>query len=135
MKAIHIVIIVAFGIAIGYVVSQMGNSVQYVSFPAAEELNKENPSKIFHVVGFLNKEKPIVYDPAKDANYCSFYAKDTVGNERFVVYHSAKPTDFERTQRIVLEGKPEGDHFEASKILSKCPSKYQDEAKAEKEGR
>jgi cytochrome c-type biogenesis protein CcmE len=51
---------------------------------------------------------------------------DEKGKESKVVYHNPEPTDFERSEKIVIVGSMEGDHFEASKILLKCPSKYTD---------
>ena len=46
-----------------------------------------------------------------------------------VVYHNSKPTDLEKSERVVLKGKMEADHFECKDILLKCPSKYKDEMK------
>jgi len=40
------------------------------------------------------------------------------------VFSGSKPQDFERSEQIVLTGKMEGGEFRASKILMKCPSKY-----------
>jgi cytochrome c-type biogenesis protein CcmE len=40
------------------------------------------------------------------------------------VLNGAKPQDFERSEKLVLIGKMENDTFYASKILMKCPSKY-----------
>ena len=54
----------------------------------------------------------------------TFYMIDNNGTESKVVLRSTKPQDFERSEKIVIIGKMEGDHFEASKILLKCPSKY-----------
>jgi cytochrome c-type biogenesis protein CcmE len=51
---------------------------------------------------------------------------DEKGKESKVVYHNPEPTDFDRSEKIVIVGKMDGDHFEASKILLKCPSKYTD---------
>jgi cytochrome c-type biogenesis protein CcmE len=52
-----------------------------------------------------------------------------------VVYRNAKPQDIERTEKVVLIGNYKGDHFEASSILSKCPSKYNEELSKENLGR
>ena len=88
---------------------------------------KENPNKEYHVVGSLNKTMPMVYDPMKDANKFEFYVNDTLGNVSKVIYRNTKPQDIEKTERIVLIGAYQEDHFEASQILSKCPSKYNEE--------
>ena len=41
-----------------------------------------------------------------------------------IVFTGTKPQDFERSEQIVLTGKMVGEEFHASKILMKCPSKY-----------
>ena len=63
-------------------------------------------------------------DATKDANYFSFYMRDTVGNECKVVYTGTKPEDFDKSDKIVLVGQMNKDAFHASHILMKCPSKY-----------
>jgi cytochrome c-type biogenesis protein CcmE len=40
---------------------------------------------------------------------------------------ATKPQDFERSEQIVLTGSMNGDTFEASDMLLKCPSKYKDQ--------
>jgi cytochrome c-type biogenesis protein CcmE len=127
MKAIHIIGIVVLGVAIAVVISMYNNSSEYVSFDYASELAVENPNKKYHIVTVLNEEKPMHYDPRTDANYFEFYAIDSLGVERKVVYRKPKPQDFERTDKIVLEGYDRGTHFEATNILLKCPSKYQED--------
>jgi cytochrome c-type biogenesis protein CcmE len=49
---------------------------------------------------------------------------DNNGEEQLVHFAGSKPQDFERSEQIVLVGKYENDTFQASKILMKCPSKY-----------
>ena len=43
-----------------------------------------------------------------------------------VVYNNPKPANFEDAESVVVEGKMNGDVFEAEYILVKCPSKYND---------
>ena len=38
-----------------------------------------------------------------------------------------KPTDFEKSQRVVMKGSMVGETFECQEIILKCPSKYTDE--------
>ena len=59
-----------------------------------------------------------------DANVFTFYMVDNKGMECKVVLHKNKPQDFERSEQIVLIGQMNGQQFEASDILMKCPSKY-----------
>lgn len=130
MKLIHIVGIIVMGVLIAVVISMYNNSSQYVSFEGAEQMAIENPEKSYHVVVELNKEKPMLYEPQRDPNHFEFYAIDSLGVERLVVFQDAKPADFERTDKIVLEGVARKDFFEAREILLKCPSKYEEEIAA-----
>ena len=113
---------VIIALAIGAIVSMYGDASTYENF----EVAKENPGKEYHIVGVLNREKEKYYDPQKDANYFTFYLIDEKGIESKVVYHNPEPADFDRSEKIVIVGSMEGEQFEASKILLKCPSKYTD---------
>jgi cytochrome c-type biogenesis protein CcmE len=122
MKKIHIIGIIIIAVAIGAILTTLKSTSTYASFEEAAK----SPGTEFHVVGKLNKEKEAVYDPTVNANLFSFYMIDNKGNERLVLLHKNKPQDFERSEQIVLIGSIEGDAFEASDILMKCPSKYND---------
>jgi len=50
-----------------------------------------------------------------------------LGASTKVVYKNAKPTDFEKSQRVVMKGSMVGGTFECQEIILKCPSKYTDE--------
>jgi cytochrome c-type biogenesis protein CcmE len=119
MKKSSIIGIIIIAIAIGVIISTYADSSTYGSFSDARESQTE-----LHVVGQLNKQKKLVYNPQEDANYFAFYLLDKQGKECKVVFSGAKPQDFERSEEIVLTGKMVGDEFKASKILMKCPSKY-----------
>lgn len=106
-------------IAIGVIISTYADSSTYGSFAEAKEVQKE-----LHVVGKLNKEKEMFYNPQKDANYFSFYMVDNKGTECKVIFNGTKPQDFERSEQIVLTGEMQNGNFYANKILMKCPSKY-----------
>ena len=120
MKKTHIIAIVIIAIAIGAILSTLADSSTYASFRVAEE----EPSKTFHVVGKLNKDKPQEYNPKVDADLFSFFLVDNEGKEKQVQLHKAKPQDFEKSEQIVVIGKMEAGNFVASDILMKCPSKY-----------
>ncbi|MEI2750338.1 MAG: cytochrome c maturation protein CcmE [Ferruginibacter sp.] len=79
------------------------------------------------MIAKLDKTQPIEYDPINNPNYLAFYAVDSLGGKTKVIYHNSKPTDIEKSERIVLKGKMEKDHFECKDILLKCPSKYKDD--------
>ncbi|MFA6083010.1 cytochrome c maturation protein CcmE [Mucilaginibacter sp.] len=119
MKKSSILGIVVIAIAIAVIISTYSNTSTYGSFNDAKESKSE-----LHVVGHLNKQKELFYDATKDANYFSFYMKDNKGEECKVIFTGTKPQDFERSEQIVLTGQMQGKEFHASKILTKCPSKY-----------
>jgi cytochrome c-type biogenesis protein CcmE len=122
MKKSSIIGLIIIGIAIAAIVSMYGDASTYENF----EVAKENPGKEYHVVGTLNKDKEKYYNPQKNANYFTFYLRDQKGEECKVIYHNPEPPDFDRSEQIVIVGSMEGENFEASKILLKCPSKYTD---------
>lgn len=122
MKKTHIIGIVLIAVAIGAILSTLYDSSTYASFGEAFEAEGTE----YHVVGQLNKDKEMVYDPSRNADLFSFWMVDNEGEEKLVHLHKAKPQDFERSEQIVLIGKAQGDAFHAREILMKCPSKYND---------
>ncbi|MCB0718471.1 MAG: cytochrome c maturation protein CcmE [Bacteroidetes bacterium] len=92
----------------------------YMDFEQAEA-SKE--SRV-HVVGQWVQERGLDYDPTD--NVLRFTMKDELGNLREVHYLNPKPANFEKAERLVIEGSTKGDIFVADKILTKCPSKYND---------
>ena len=122
MKKSSIFGIVIIAVFIAMIISIYGDSSTYASFSEAQATESE-----LHVVGQLNKDKELVYNPTENANYFSFYMLDEKGNECKVIFNGSKPQDFERSEQIVLTGKMVGQNFHASKILMKCPSKYNDQ--------
>ncbi len=122
MKKSHIIGIVIIAIAIGGLFVAAGDFSTYASFSDAAKTEQK-----VKVVGQLSKDKPVEYNPEKDANAFSFYMKDNKGEERKVVLLASKPQEFERSEQIVLTGCMKGNEFIASDMLMKCPSKYKDE--------
>lgn len=123
MKKTNIILLVVIAIAIGVIVTMVGDFSTYETFATA----REKEGKEFHVIGKLDTLQAMSYDPTKDANLFSFYVHDKTGESHKVVFYGAKPTDFEKAESIVLTGKMEGNEFHCSKILMKCPSKYKDD--------
>lgn len=119
MKKSSIIGIVVIAIAICVIISTYADSSTYGNFSDARQTQTE-----LHVVGQLNKQKQLFYNPRQNANYFSFYMLDNKGQECKVVFNGTKPQDFERSEQIVLTGKMVDGEFRASKILMKCPSKY-----------
>jgi cytochrome c-type biogenesis protein CcmE len=119
MKKSSILGIIIIAIAIAMIIVIYTDSSTYSTFTEAKETNSE-----LYVVGVLNKEKDLHYDPTVDANHFSFYMYDNDSTECKVVFRGSKPMDIERSEQIVLTGRMVGNEFKASKILMKCPSKY-----------
>ena len=119
MKRSSILGLIVIAIAISVIIAVMSKSSSYSTFSEARKTDSE-----LSVVGFLDKQKELHYDAAKDANYFSFFVKDNKGQECKVVFIGTKPQDFERSEKIVLTGQMIGNEFHASEILMKCPSKY-----------
>jgi cytochrome c-type biogenesis protein CcmE len=127
MKKTHIVLLILIAISIAVLISFMGDVTTYDTVTSA----KEKPGKFVHLIARVEKNS-LNYDAVKDPNYLSFTAVDSIGNSIKVVYHNTKPTDIEKSERLVLKGSVEGDHFECRDILLKCPSKYKDDMNAAK---
>lgn len=123
MKPKAIILLVLLAVAIGFVMSTYLDASENATFEQAAN----NPDKEYHITGFLVKDKPIEYDPLKDANHFTFYLKDKDGVIRQVVSSEPKMQDFERTEKVSMTGYADGDVFRATKVLPKCPSKYKDE--------
>ena len=120
MKKTHIVALLLIVASMGVIIAMIGDYSSYETFATAESRS----GREFHIVGELVRHDEMHYDPEIDPNYFSFYLQDKVGEVRKVVFNDTKPTDFERSEQVVLTGKMDGNEFHASKILMKCPSKY-----------
>lgn len=126
MKKIHILGLVLIAGAIGALLSLMGDISTYDSVESA----RKKEGKFVHLIAKIDTTQPIVYDPIKDPNYLTFTAVDSLGSTTKVVYKNAKPTDFEKSARVVMKGSMQGETFECKEIVLKCPSKYTDEEAA-----
>ncbi|MCL4551254.1 MAG: cytochrome c maturation protein CcmE [Bacteroidetes bacterium] len=114
------IIVVFLGVMI-YLFTQ--TNVQYESsFVKVMESNKT-----IKATGSWVKERN--YQVDKTNNLFSFYMKDTQGNLMKVVYHGTIPNNFESSTSVVVTGKYKDGTFQATDILTKCPSKYQDQAR------
>ncbi|MEO7446318.1 MAG: cytochrome c maturation protein CcmE [Ferruginibacter sp.] len=125
MKKTHIIILVGIAALIVGLLSYAVDFSTYDSIQAAQQ----KPGKFVHIIAKLDASKGVEYDPAKNPNYLSFYAVDSLGGNTKVIYRNSKPTDLEKSERIVMKGKMKNGVFECSDILLKCPSKYKDDKK------
>ena len=130
MKKSHILIIVVIAAAIGIIVSTAGDASTYVSFGEAYQMATAGSNKDIHVVGELTKDASgnvIGIEQGLDKVSFSFVLVDEQGKQQRVEYNEPMPQDFTKSEKVVVIGRYEGDVFKASKILLKCPSKYQEE--------
>jgi len=128
MKKTHIALLVLIAATIAVLISFMGKLSTYDSVKSA----MKKKGKVVSIIAKLDRSYPIEYDAIKNPNYLSFVAADSVGSNMKVVYRKEKPTNLEHSERLVLKGKMDDDHFECSEILMKCPSKYKDDMKQAK---
>jgi cytochrome c-type biogenesis protein CcmE len=129
MKKTHIILLVLIAIAIVVLISYTGDLSSYETIGSA----KQKQGKFLNLIVKMDKTIPVQYDPVKDPNLLKFSVQDSLGGKISVVYHNTMPTDMEKSERLVLKGKVQGDVFECSAIVMKCPSKYKDNPNANKE--
>jgi cytochrome c-type biogenesis protein CcmE len=130
MKKSHIIIILVIAAAIAILVSTAGDASTYVGFGEAYKMASAGNKKEIHVVGQLKKNASgnvTGIEEGADKVSFSFWMIDDNGKEQKVFYNEPMPQDFLKSEKVVVIGSYDGDHFQASKILLKCPSKYQEE--------
>lgn len=125
MKKTQIILLVLIAVAIAVLISFLNTAGTYDSMQMAIE----KPGKFMHVAVRLDKSKPVEYDPVKDANYLSFHAipVEDPGQSVRVVYRNGEIPNLMVSERLILKGKYENDHFECKDVQTKCPSKYKEE--------
>jgi len=82
-----------------------------------------NSTKTIKATGSWVKEKNYKIDKSK--RQFTFYMKDYLGHEMKVVYNGTIPNNFESATSVVVTGKYKDGCFHADDILTKCPSKYE----------
>ena len=122
MKTKYIIglVIAATFIVVAYF-SFSTSKIDYSSFTDAKPLKK-----VVQIIGSWNKNKPTEYDIQK--NVFTFFMYDEKKGESKVLFAGPKPQNFDIAPTVVVKGKFNGDVFEASEILTKCPSKYEGKA-------
>ncbi len=130
MKKSHIFGVIIIGVAIMIIISTAGDASTYVTFGEAKEIAQNGDDKKIHVVGALKKDpsgEVVGLKTSPDMLSFSFQMVDHNGVEQSVIFNEPMPADFLRSEQVVVVGAYNKDLFVASKILMKCPSKYQDE--------
>ena len=117
--------IVIIGALIFGAISFVQTNVEYSSFSSAMSTHKK-----VHVKGSWIKEKETSFDAA--TNQFVFYMKDDDGQQVKVLLNGAKPNNFEIAEAVVVTGRFQDGSFQASEILTKCPSKYEADAESMK---
>ena len=82
-------------------------------------------TKTVKATGSWVKEKH--YDINKVEKTFSFFIADENGNEMKVIYEGTIPNNFESATSVVVTGKYQNGYFHAKDILTKCPSKYEEQ--------
>lgn len=111
-------IILVFMGLMGYLFTQTNISYEE-DFSLVKTTNKS-----IKATGVWVKEKGYKIDPEK--NLFIFNITDSKGTELKVVYRGAMPNNFESATSVVVTGKYKDGFFQASDILTKCPSKYEE---------
>ena len=84
-----------------------------------------NTTKTVKATGSWIKTKS--YEIDKKNKTFTFYMMDGKGNQMKVVYDGTMPNNFETATSVVVTGKFDGGYFHARDILTKCPSKYENQ--------
>jgi len=112
------IIVIFLGI-MGYLFTQ--SNIQYQD----DFSQVMNTSKTVKATGSWVKEKNYQIDKVNKT--FTFYMVDDKGNEMKVVYIGTIPNNFESATSVVVTGKYAEGYFHARDILTKCPSKYEDQ--------
>lgn len=122
MKKVYVIAFIMVAVAISFFVMASEDLGTYATIGEAQQTGER-----VKIAGQLAKDMEMIYDPATDPNYFSFYIRDTDGELQKVVLLQPKPQDFEMSEQVVLTGRMQEDAFVATDVLLKCPSKYKDE--------
>jgi cytochrome c-type biogenesis protein CcmE len=129
MKKTHLIALLVIAAAVAILVSTAGDASTYVNFEQAYQMASAGNTNSIHVVGELKKGPDghiVGIETGTDKLSFSFILVDDARREQTVYYNEPMPPDFTRSEKIVVIGGYQGDHFVATKILLKCPSKYQE---------
>ena len=130
MKKKYIAAMVVIAIAIVIIITSVGDASSYLTFNEAKELSIKGFSKNIHVVGQLTRsESGNVTGIQESPDKLSFKFKmiDEAGVQEEVFHANPVPTDFSKSEQVVIVGSYRGENFIADEILLKCPSKYEEE--------
>ena len=110
-------LVIVFGIVLG-TINFFESNVDYGDFAQARKTQKK-----IQIKGEWVKNLESSFD-AEKIQY-TFYLKDDSGEILKVVLEGAKPNNFDIATSVVVKGKYMDNHFHATEVLTKCPSKYE----------
>ena len=131
MKTKYIISIVVIAIAVVIIMLMAGDASSYVTFKEAKALSTKGFKKSIHVVGQLTRSEEgeiIGIEESPDKLSFKFQMVDENGFMQQVFHANPIPTDFAKSEQVVIIGTYNDENFIAEKILLKCPSKYQEES-------
>lgn len=129
MKKSHILGILIIAVAIIVIISTAGDASSYVTFKEAREMATAGNASKIHVVGHLAKDEQgqvIGIEGSEDKLSFAFIMLDDNNDQQKVYYNEPMPTDFLKSEQVVVVGGFHDEYFVADKILMKCPSKYEE---------
>ena len=95
--------------------SLAGNASSYTSFDKARQSGKK-----VHIAGeWVQRDRAV-----EEENVFQFFVRDSLNHTEWVTYYEPKPNNFEQADKVVLIGSYRDEGFVADKIITKCPSKY-----------
>jgi cytochrome c-type biogenesis protein CcmE len=113
------IIIAVFLVLMGYLFTQ--SNIEYV-----DDFNKVmSTEKTVKATGSWVKEKNYQIDNQNKT--FSFFMADDHGKQMKVIYEGSIPNNFESATSVVVTGKYQNGYFHAKDILTKCPSKYEEQ--------
>ncbi len=113
-----LIVLSSVGLA-GMIMAFVGNASPYVSLPEARSAQQTGE---VHVVADLVKSSVSV---RPRENVVDFTLRDEAGVELPVRYRGQAPGNLMEATRMVAVGRMTGDRFESTKLILKCPSKYE----------
>ena len=103
---------------VGFGLNLAKDASAYSGFDYAQKTGKS-----VHIAGTW-----VQRDQAEESlNAFKFYVKDTLNKVELVTYFDPKPDNLGMAERVVIIGSYQKEGFVADQILTKCPSKYEEE--------
>ena len=120
MKPTHILVLIGLAIFVVALGVNLGKNVStYASFSSAKSSGKE-----VHISGEWVRKEESGYQQDKDL--FTFFLQDTLKQVELVHFYDPMPMNFDQAEKVVVVGAYREEGFVADKIITKCPSKYEE---------